>query len=314
MFTRHHWFQKQNRNRTLAFALSGGGARGMLQVGALRALLEANLQPDMWVGTSIGGMNAAFLAIHGFTPEGMTKLEAAWADAAVADLLPGSYLRLTARILLNRISGHPQQHLMRDFFIAHGATPELRFGDLPGPRLILVSADLNGYDVVLHGTDPAEFVLDGLLASTAIPPWIHPLRVNGKLLADGGFVSNLPLEPAIHCGATEIIALHIDALQRLGPEVDGFGPFFLRVMDIVEQRQFDLELALAQAKKVPVHLIPLQTKSPHPIWDVAGAKPLLLTGYNIARQEMGRWAQQTAPAPPTWIERLGRKTQHILKK
>jgi len=39
--------------KCLAFVLGGGGARGALQVGALRALFEAGFKPDLLVGTSI---------------------------------------------------------------------------------------------------------------------------------------------------------------------------------------------------------------------------------------------------------------------
>lgn len=313
MLPGYRWFKKQKRSRTLAFALSGGGARGMLQVGALHALLEANYQPDLWVGTSIGGVNATFLAINGFTPEGMSRLEAAWVDAAEAELLPGSPLWLAARILLNRIGLRPHQHRMRDFFIAHGATPDLRFGDLPGPRLILVAADINEYKAVLYGTDPADSVLDGLMATTAIPPWIHPLQIGGRLLADGGFVSNLPIEPAMQNGATEIIALYIDSLQRFEPDVDGFGPFLSRIMDTAEQRQLSLELALAQAQQIPVHFVSLKTDKLRPVWDFSESDALRRIGYTTLRQEIERWGQQTAPSPPTRIERLVRRTQSILK-
>ena len=51
--------------KCLAFVLGGGGARGALQVGAFRALFEAGYQPDLLVGTSIGAVNAAGLAIVG---------------------------------------------------------------------------------------------------------------------------------------------------------------------------------------------------------------------------------------------------------
>ncbi len=52
------------KRKKLAFVLSGGGARGALQVGALRALLEAGIKPDMLVGTSIGAANAALFALN----------------------------------------------------------------------------------------------------------------------------------------------------------------------------------------------------------------------------------------------------------
>src|SRR3970282_1559461 len=88
--------------RKLAFVLGGGGARGALQVGALRAVLEAGYQPDLLVGTSIGAVNASYLAINGFNQESLVGLARAWHDAAHADLLPANYLWLTVRSLFRR--------------------------------------------------------------------------------------------------------------------------------------------------------------------------------------------------------------------
>ena len=52
---------------TVALALSGGGARGLAQIGVLRALLQAGIQPDLIVGTSmgsiVGGLYAAGYSI-----------------------------------------------------------------------------------------------------------------------------------------------------------------------------------------------------------------------------------------------------------
>ena len=45
--------------KCLAFVLGGGGGRGAMQVGALRALFEAGYKPDLLVGTSIGAVNGA---------------------------------------------------------------------------------------------------------------------------------------------------------------------------------------------------------------------------------------------------------------
>lgn len=74
----------------LAFVLGGGGARGALQVGALRALLEADIHPDLAVGTSIGALNAAFIGLHGFNSQALDGLVTTWRAAATADhlLLP----------------------------------------------------------------------------------------------------------------------------------------------------------------------------------------------------------------------------------
>src|SRR5213596_825375 len=45
-----------------AFVLSGGASLGALQVGMLEALYERGITPDFLVGTSVGALNAAFVA------------------------------------------------------------------------------------------------------------------------------------------------------------------------------------------------------------------------------------------------------------
>src|SRR5258708_27938392 len=70
------------------FVLSGGGARGALQVGALRALLEAGQRPDVVVGTSIGAWNGALLACDP-TLGGVDAIEAAWRGAHPTRVLLG---------------------------------------------------------------------------------------------------------------------------------------------------------------------------------------------------------------------------------
>lgn len=288
------WKGEKQHKPCLAFVLGGGGARGALQVGALRALWEAGLQPELLVGTSVGAVNATYLAVHGFTTEGIAGLEAAWRDAAEADLMPANYLWLTVRILFDRgMAG--TEHRIRDFFIAHGLEPDLRFGQLEGVRLILVATDLQTRRAVLYGTDPEQSVLEGLLASTALPPWVSPLQTDGHLLIDGGVVSNLPIEPALTQGATEIVALDLADPRLVETAAQGFGAFLNRLTSTVEQRQIDLELALAKAYNVPVHRIALRAETPVAIWDFHRSEELIQRGYEVARHEIERWALEGRP-------------------
>jgi NTE family protein len=282
--------------RPLALVLGGGGARGAFQVGALRALLEADIRPDLLVGTSIGALNATYLALHGFTAAGLDALAVAWHEAAEADLLPSNYLWLTTRTLFNRAGWHPN-HRLHDFVTAHGVSPGLRFMDLPGARLILVSADLNSGRPVLYGVDSQQPVLEGLLASTALPPWMHPLEKGRQFLMDGGVVSNLPIEPALAQGAREIIALDLSDSREVPVDEHGFGPFLSKMLNTVEQRQLDLELALARANGVAVHRVPLQGEAPHAIWDFQHPDALIARGYALTRTAMAAW---DAERPHGW--------------
>ena len=281
--------------RSLAFALGGGGAHGALQVGALRALLEAGIQPDLLVGTSIGAVNAVFLAMHGFTSKALDDLNTAWFAAAKADLFPASTPWLAMRVFFNRFHARPDQRL-KDFFISQGATPDLRFADLPHFPVILVSPDLNNHQPVYYGSNPHDSVLEGLLASTALPPWVHPIETGGHFLIDGGSVSNLPIEPAITHGATEVIALELTNLDDIDLNAHGFGSFLTKYLNTIEARQISLELELARTKDIHVHIVTLKTEIPVPAWDFSHTDELIARGYHITNQEIARWK----PARKRW--------------
>lgn len=278
------------RRSKRAFVLGGGGARGALQAGALRALLEAGIRPDMLVGTSVGALNAAFLAIYGVNLEAVDALDEVWREAARADLLPVNYLWLTVRILFNRPDAYPANHL-HNFFVAHGLSPEMRFGQIKDISLYIVAADLNATQAVLYGTDPDRCVLDALIASTALPPWVRPLETEGRLLIDGGVVSSLPVEPAISLGATEIVALDLADPRGAPPmtATNRFGPFLARLLNTVEQRQIGLELALARARRILLRHIVLRPDQPLPLWDFGRTEELLAKGYELARREIDTW-------------------------
>lgn len=273
--------------RKLAFVLGGGGARGALQVGALRALLEAGYQPDLLVGTSVGAVNATYLAINGFKPESLDGLVKAWHDASRADLLPANYLWLTVRSLFRRPDVSSDR--MKSFFIEHGLTPDLRFRDLKGIELVLVATDLNAGTPCLYGLDLQQSVLEGILASTALPPWVAPLERSDMLLIDGGIVSTLPVEPALRFGATEIIALDLMDPRIDPPNATGVGAFFYKLLISVEKRQVDLELALAEARRVPARHISLRSAHPVPLWDFHNTERLIAEGYEITRKEIASW-------------------------
>jgi len=290
-------------SKQLAFVLSGGGARGALQAGALRALLEAGIHPNLLVGTSVGAINSAYLAVHGVNLASIESLARAWREAASSELLTSNYVWATLSAFFNR-SGRGAYQRMRDFFIAHGLTPDLRFGDLQGVRLIVVAAELNCGCPVLYGTDPQQLVLDAVLASAALPPWVPPIEKDGQLLMDGGAISNLPIEPAVAQGATEIIALELADPREILAEVRGWLPLLSKLRNMAERRQTDLELEVAAARGVPVRRIGLQCASPVAVWDLGRADELISRGYEITRREIDGWQRERRATWPPWLRWL----------
>jgi NTE family protein len=189
--------------KCLAIVLGGGGARGAMQVGALRALFEAGLKPDLLVGTSIGAINATALALWGVDLAGIEALERAYQRMQDSKLLDPRLLEFAWNAVL-RSQNHRGSCYAREFVIAEGILPDLRFGQLKNVRLATVAADLHTGGPVIYGWDPEQSVMEGVLASIAIPPWFAPIELDGQYIVDGGALSNLPIEPAIRLGATEI--------------------------------------------------------------------------------------------------------------
>ena len=182
--------------RKRAFVLGGGGARGALQVGAVARLLEADHRPDLVVGTSIGALNAAFLACMVSTRRGSPVWSVRLRGRGGADLLPAT-LRVADRAHIlrprRRASGRADPRFLAD----HGITPDLRFSDLRGVPGRLVAADLNSVRPALMGAEADDRVHDGVLASAALPPSVRPPGAGWPPAVGRGMVSNVPIEPAM---------------------------------------------------------------------------------------------------------------------
>jgi NTE family protein len=278
----------------LAFVLGGGGSRGAMQVGALRALLEAGYHPDLVTGTSIGAANAAFLAVHGYTLQGIQKLERVWQSTLDQDLLPTNLWWQTMRAFFKRTQGFSQQRV-RKFAIDNGLSPNLRFADLEGARFYPVAADLNTGCPVIFGLNPQESVLESVMASMALPPWMAPAQQDGRYLVDGGAVSNLPVEAAMLQGATQIIALDLLHYPNLSVSSKGLGGFFLKLDQTVAGRESQLELKLAEVRGVKVQRICLATDPLVPLWDFRQSVELIERGYERTRQAISSWPAESRP-------------------
>jgi len=298
-------------SRKLVFALSGGGPRGAMQVGALRALLEAGICPDMIVGTSIGAINGAYFARFGFNEEGVERLIQVWDDAARGDFAPGDFTRAMIRTLLPGVKNQGYLQQARAFYVRHGIPPDLRFRDLSGPEFYIVAADIHHHRPVIFGVNPDDSVLDSMLASAAIPPWLPPMEMAGGVMLDGGVVSDLPIEPALLHGATEIIAL--DLFHPRPPEkpIQGILGILDQVITTMASRHIELEMELARMQGVPVHRWRLRYDQRIAFWDLSQTHNLIHAGYETAKSYLAEMAQAQEETQarqeheaPAWKRRL----------
>ena len=291
--------------KSLAFVLGGGGARGALEVGALRALFEAGIKPDLLVGTSIGAVNAAGLALWGVNLAGVEALEHLYQRMQDSKLLDPRLLQF-AWNAVSRRPNHRANRYAREFMIAEGITPEIYFGQINSIRLATVAADLQTGKSIIYGIDPAQSVMEGVLASIAIPPWFAAIEKDDQYIIDGGVVSNLPIEAAIKLGATEIIALDVHDPAVASSTNQIVDPLLTKLAFAIIKRELHLEMELAAAHGIPLHYVNLRSSPPVQTWDFKTHRDLFQVGYDIMKNEMSRCPQRRQ-SPMGFLRRFTKK-------
>jgi NTE family protein len=283
-------------DKCTTFVLGGGGSLGAMQVGALRALFEAGIVPDLLVGTSIGAANAAALALWGVNLDGLSKLERIWDQIASVEMLDPRISKLIFQVLIGQPSDRTCKKV-ENYFVSLGITEEMTFHMTPYARLALIGADLDTGQPVIYGQNQGDFVLEGLLASISVPPWFMPLQKDGRMIMDGGLVSNLPIEPALQMGATEIIALNLNDRNLFPKENPTLPQYFQTVLYAANRRFIQLETQIAMMQGVPVRRIDFQGLAKTPMWDFSDYRWLRQAGYEKAKMMIAEWRQEKHPGP-----------------
>ncbi len=194
------------------FVLSGGAARGAVQVGMMEGLLEHGIVPHALVGTSVGALNAAFL---GWRPdlERVRELRGRWLDLTTPDIFPGGTLTQIGHLLRQRPYLFSPLALHR---LIHQWVPTTYLEDLPTPVRI-VTTPLAGDAAVYHRHGRLDQLL---LASAAVPAVFPPVALPdscgfGGLHVDGGVSDLVPIRGAADLAATRVFVLDASVPARL---------------------------------------------------------------------------------------------------
>lgn len=194
------------------FVLSGGGARGAVQVGMMEVLLDHGIVPHALVGTSVGALNAAFM---GFRPDRLRvqELRARWLRLSTRDIFPGGTLTRVGHLLRQRPYLFSSAALAR--LIAEWVSVD-RLEDLPTPVRI-VTTPLAGNSAVYHRRGSIDQLL---LASTAVPAVFAPVSLPASCgfpgpHVDGGVSDLVPLSGAADLAPTRVFVLDASVPARL---------------------------------------------------------------------------------------------------
>ncbi len=232
----------------VAFVLGGGGVRGAVQVGLIRALVGRGIRPDLVVGTSIGAINGAMLAADP-GPGVVERLTSAWdspaARAIYGDPLPRQVHRF-ARTRTHLISDEPLRRLLE-----HALGADARFEDLAVP-LHVVAANIERAAETWFATGP---LIPAVLASAAVPGVLPPAVIDGLHYLDGGIVNSIPLGEAVRLGARTVYVLQVGTTERVLTPPRRAVDTAKVAFEVARRHRFTREIE-AVPEGVEVHVLP----------------------------------------------------------
>ena len=239
--------QPPTNPRGLGLVLSGGGARGAYQVGVLQYLAREfpSAIPEILTGVSAGAINAAFLAARQepFVQK-LDQLAEMWSNLRTDQVFRVDHdlwwraLRWGGRLVSggksplrpakSMVDTRPLQEVLERELDAsadgaiEGINTSLRAGWLRAFALT-ASSYTTGQSITWVQTRedfamPAwerpqrksqmcSLRVDHVMASAALPFFFPAIEVEGAWYGDGGIRLTAPLSPAIHLGATRILAV-----------------------------------------------------------------------------------------------------------
>ena len=231
----------------VAFVLGGGGLLGASEVGMLRALLEAGVVPDVVCGTSVGAINGALVASDPRL-RAVERLTDLWQRLAGTDVLGGSLLARTATLVRTRTHLHPPEALRTLLAAELG---DQRIEDLAVP-FECVAASIERATEHWFTTGP---LVEAVLASSAVPGLLAPVRIGDEHFLDGGLVASIPVDRAVSLGAQTIYVLQVGRIEApLHPPRQPWE-VALVAFEIARRHRFTTTMASLPGD-VTVHVLP----------------------------------------------------------
>ncbi len=233
--------------RGLGLVLSGGGARGAYQVGVLQYLARQfpSAIPEILTGVSAGAINAAFIAARQepFVQK-LDQLAEMWSNLRIDQVfrvdgqdLMWRAVRWSGRLVSGGKSPlRPAKSMVDTRPLREVLERELNVGEggIEGINTSLRNGWLRAFALTASSYTTGQSItwvqtredcvmpswerparksqmcalrVDHVMASAALPFFFPAIEVDGAWYGDGGIRLTAPLSPAIHLGATRILAV-----------------------------------------------------------------------------------------------------------
>ena len=208
--------------KKLGVCLTGGGARGGYQVGALKALEDLGILKNVsaFSGTSIGAANAAVIASRGVDaaydvwmslPENNMPRKEKQGDKRFSfQLDQGLYsMDVFEDVMVDAVDYQGIRNSEVYATISEGGEPDAGLMELLKLSVdYYIKKEPHAQYLPLHKVDDDK-IHKGIVASCSIPVFFSPVTIDGTKYYDGGVFDNTPVKPLVENGCDEIIVVHL---------------------------------------------------------------------------------------------------------
>ena len=222
----------QNDRMWRALVLSGGGAKGEFQLGALECVRDrTGWEFDFFTGVSAGALNVAILAQHERLAQGLASLTSIWDSIrGNRDVYTGGSIAIGALMSLFTRSGIARDAIFNSSPLASLIQQNVRWEDfkhgfavgvtsltdgmpytVTNLEAVLEANGRNGRTLPLHlepgakGSIP-ERITSFVLASASMPLLFPPVEIYGHKFVDGGVRDVTPLSSAFDAAKAAVDA------------------------------------------------------------------------------------------------------------
>jgi NTE family protein len=220
----------------IGLVLSGGGARGFAEIGALKVLKKNNIKIDNISSCSIGALIGACYA-HNQNPEAIEQL--------LLKIKGKRDIYDYAFSTKGLIKGEKLEQYITEFF-TDNPKRIVKFEDLKIPVLIN-STDLVNQREIVFDSGP---LIPAIMASISYPGFFTTRKINGKICVDGGVINPLPFDLL-----TNVDYLIMIDVSRQHVKIDEDSNF----KDIVLQATWTMQKSITEkslrACKIPYTII-----------------------------------------------------------
>ena len=217
---------KFDTSKPYALALAGGGARGAYEVGVWNALTQAGLHFNAVSGTSIGSMNAAFVATDELDRArkiwlGLTYSKVVEGDPSLLDKLSKKDfsnldLKKAADFLIQTVKSRgldisPMRETLRKVIDENAVKAS------PIDYYIVTCSVDDLKELEIRAQDLGEGELYDMLLASAYLPVFRNERLRGRRYLDGGLMDVLPVHVLVENGYKNIIGVSCNAIGYKRP-------------------------------------------------------------------------------------------------